>query len=174
MAGETARLVLEPLRAAHAPEMFVLLADRRLYGHVPHDPPASEASLRIRYKRLERRRSPDGRQRWLNWALRRRADGVCVGRVEATACEDGVVWVAYMIGAEFWGHGYATEAMGRLVEGLFAEPGVRRLVATVDTRNAGSMRVLEKLGFERGDMPHPAETIGGMPSDDWEYVLTRG
>lgn len=165
--------MLEPLRAAHAAEMFVLLADRRMYGHVPHDPPRSEEWLRARYARLESRSSPDGHQRWLNWALRRRADATCVGRVESTVCENGDVWVAYMIGADHWRQGYATEAMGRLIAGLFTDPVVRRLVATVDTRNIGSMRVVEKLGFARGAEPHPAETIGGRPSEDWEYVLVR-
>lgn len=57
----TARLALEPQVAAHADEMFVVLADPAIYEH-ENEPPASVEWLRERYRRLESRRSPDGRE----------------------------------------------------------------------------------------------------------------
>lgn len=173
VAGQTARLTLEPLTAAHAAVMFPLMADLRLYAYVPSEPAVSEETLRERYARLESRVSPDGSERWLNWALRRRAPEQYVGRVEATIERTGDAWIAYMIGAEFWGQGFATEAVRRLVEGLFADARVQRIRATVDTRNAASMRVLDRLGFTRSAAPRPAEEIGGVATTEWEYVLAR-
>ena len=173
VAGETERLTLEPLVAAHAAALYPLMADPRLYAFVPGDLPASEEALRAHYTRLESRLSPDGGEQWLNWALRRRAHGVYVGRVEATVQADGDAWVAYMIGAAYWGQGFATEAVRRLVEGLFADSHIRRLRATVDTRNAASMRVLDRLGFTRSAQPRPAEEIGGLATTEWEYLLAR-
>lgn len=46
------------------------------------------------------------------------------------------------------GRGYATEAAGAVVEAAVAT-GRKRLWSTVGTWNAPSLRVLEKLGFER-------------------------
>jgi RimJ/RimL family protein N-acetyltransferase len=45
--------------------------------------------------------------------------------------------------------GYATEAAAALVEWALEQPGVARVVARCDEDNAPSIRVLEKLGFER-------------------------
>ncbi len=174
VAGETARLELEPLRASHAAEMFRLLADPELHTFLPRPPPVSEAALRVEYAELELHVSANSHERWHNWAVRRLTDGVCVGRVEATACEEGDVWVAYIIGTAFWGQGLATEAMRRLVAQLLDNPTAQRLLAVVDTRNDASMRVLDKLGFVRNGAPRPGTLHTGEASEDWEYVLKRG
>lgn len=70
------RLVLEPLVAAHAEALYPALAEPALYTFLPKGPPASLAELRARFERLESRTSPDGTQRWLNWAARLAEDGV--------------------------------------------------------------------------------------------------
>ncbi|MCW5940835.1 MAG: GNAT family N-acetyltransferase [Fimbriimonadaceae bacterium] len=51
--------------------------------------------------------------------------------------------VCYGIGREFWGRGYATQAL----VALLAEVTERPLFARVVADNAGSIRVLEKCGF---------------------------
>ncbi len=174
VAGATARLVLEPLCATHAAALFPLLSDERMYAFVPDAPPASVDALRARYARLESRLSADGSERWWNWALRRRAPDEYVGYVQATIERDGTAWIAYMIGVPYWGQGFASEAVRRLCEGLFADPRILRLQATVDTRNVASMRVLDRLGFTRSAAPRPAaEPIGGAACAEWEYVLAR-
>lgn len=67
---ESEGLVLEPLAASHARSLYPSLLDERLYRYIPQDPPVSEQALRERYCRLETRQSPDGREVWLNWAMR--------------------------------------------------------------------------------------------------------
>ena len=58
---------------------------------------------------------------------------------------DGVRLAGYWLGREFWGRGLATEALARFVEIDTHRP----LRAEVATNNGGSIRVLEKNGFER-------------------------
>ena len=65
-----ADLVLEPLTVAHAPEMFEVLCDPLTHQYIDHPPPSSVDHLRAVYKQLETRKSPDGRQLWLNWVVR--------------------------------------------------------------------------------------------------------
>jgi RimJ/RimL family protein N-acetyltransferase len=55
--------------------------------------------------------------------------------------------VGYWIGREHWGKGVATAALGAFL----AELPERPLFAHVATHNVGSIRVLEKCGFERTD-----------------------
>ena len=131
----TNRLVLEPLTEHHADAMYAALSDERVYRHIPDDPPDSPARLAERYRRLADRRSPAGDQLWLNWAILLKDSGVCLGRVEATVYEDGTAALAYLLGPEHWGAGYATEACTRIVELLFDPYRASTVFAEVETEN---------------------------------------
>jgi ribosomal-protein-alanine N-acetyltransferase len=170
---ETERLRLEPLRASHAPEMFGMLSDPRLYRFVPRDPPPSLESLTARFRTLETRASPAGDEIWLNWVAREKAGNACLGRVEATVRRDRSAYLAYEIAAERWGAGFATEACRRIVTALFDDHGVDRITAEVDTRNAASIRLLERLGFRRGALKQNADHFKGANSDELTFDLTR-
>src|SRR5688572_33463871 len=85
---DTARLRLEPLEPGHAAMLFEGLRDDRLYDLIDEDPPASVEALRARYEVLARRRSPDGRQAWLNWAVWSNPEARYVGYVQATVEAD--------------------------------------------------------------------------------------
>jgi len=170
---ETERLHLEPLRGAHAAELFELLSDERLYRYIPHDPPGTLAALTERYERLETRHSASGDESWLNWAVRSKSDGRCMGRVEVTIRPDAGALLAYEIGPEFWRRGIATEACRRVIRALFEEGGVTEVMAEVDTRNLPSIRLLERLGFERGGFRPNADFFKGRASDEWSYGLSR-
>jgi RimJ/RimL family protein N-acetyltransferase len=139
-------LVLEPLRPEHAQEMFDILRDGALYEFIDDTPPASVQALHDRYERLSRRRSGDGRDLWLNWVLCRRAAGLA-GYVQATVKPDHRAFVAYVIARDCWGQGIAGEAVQVMLAELKASYAVRQFVATVDARNARSLRLLQRLGF---------------------------
>lgn len=170
---ETERLWIEPLRVPHAAELFAILADDRLYRFIPQDPPPSLASLEERFRRLETRKSPRGDELWLNWALRSKREGDCVGRVQATVRPDGTAWLAYDLSADRWNLGLATEACRRVVVSLFEEHDVTRILAEVDTRNVASIRLLERLGFVRQSLRRNADFFKGSASDELTYCLER-
>lgn len=159
----TPRLVLEPQVAAHADALFPILADPRMLAWLDQPAPTSLEVLRSRLAMLESRRSGDGLEQWLNWALVRREGGGAIGFVQATVLGDGVAWVAYELGADWWGRGLAGEATRAMVEHLSACYGVVRCRASVDPLNRRSRRLLERLGFAR----EPAADTDG----DWHYRL---
>jgi len=72
-----------------------------------------------------------------------------------------------------WGHGYATEAGHALLQWGFETLGLNRVQAETDTRNAGSARVLEKLGFVREGTLREDCIVNGEVSDSWVYGLLR-
>jgi RimJ/RimL family protein N-acetyltransferase len=74
------------------------------------------------------------------------SDGEVAGNVVSFE-RDGKQLVGYWLGREFWGRGLATRALAELVQELTIRP----LYAEVATGNIGSIRVLEKCGFERVD-----------------------
>jgi ribosomal-protein-alanine N-acetyltransferase len=143
----SARVTLTPLLAAHAVALFPLLADDALWRYTDEAAPTSLSALTERFRRWETRESPDASQRWLNWALGALA-AEPAGFVQATVfIERREADVAYVVGRRWWSAGLATES-ARLVLGFLSETlQVKRVYATVDARNAASLRVLDKLGF---------------------------
>ena len=72
-----------------------------------------------------------------------------------------------------WGHGYATEAARALLTWAFDTLDLNRVQAETDTRNLGSARVLEKLGFLREGHLREDCVVNGDVSDSWVYGLLR-
>lgn len=62
--------------------------------------------------------------------------------------EQGEVTIGYGLVPGARGFGYATEAVGRLVEFCRSQAGVRAVLADTATDNVASQRVLAKTGFE--------------------------
>lgn len=141
----TSRLVLEPLVAGHAEEMFAALADPALYEY-ENEPPESLEWLRARYRKLESRQSPDGSQAWLNWVVRVRGERA-MGFVQATVYPEGWADVAYVLASAHWGRGYAAEAVAAMMDELAESYGVTRCEAVYKSANRRSRRLLDRLGF---------------------------
>jgi [ribosomal protein S5]-alanine N-acetyltransferase len=61
--------------------------------------------------------------------------------------------IGYLIGNyQVWGKGYATEAITALSEFAFSRLGLTKLTAGAYSANHGSIRVLEKCGFQKYDI----------------------
>ena len=152
-------LVLEPQTAAHAAEMFPLLADPELYHYLDNEPPPDQAWLAARFARLESRRSADGTQHWLNWVIRAPGLGL-VGYVQATVYPDACANIAYELGRAFWGRGWDTRATLAMLQELADTYAVERAFATVDRRNLRSIKLLARLGFSSVDpQRHPHDRV---------------
>ncbi|HEX6017710.1 MAG TPA: GNAT family N-acetyltransferase [Burkholderiaceae bacterium] len=167
----TPRLRLEPQREHHADALFPLLADARLYEHIPLEPPASLPSLREQLARLSTRRSPDDSELWLNWVMVEPRSGACVGRVQATVRAERPAYLAYEVFPPHWRRGYATEGCARVIRWLIDELHVDGFMAEVDSLNAASLRLLERLGFQRTSFRAAADAFKGRVSDEWTWRL---
>lgn len=137
---ETERLLLEPWTDVDLATYQALVAERG-----EGTPTADDVAQRLDLQR--RCFATDG---LALLALRRKAErdvigycGLVVGRSTPEEPE-----LAYELFRRAHGHGYATEAARALVTAARAT-GRSRLWATVRAWNAASLRVLDKLGFER-------------------------
>ena len=75
--------------------------------------------------------------------------------------------VGFKTDAARQGRGYMTEALGAAVRHLFDHEGLHRVEANVMPRNAASLRVLARLGFEPEGLARRYLRIGG----EWEDHL---
>lgn len=177
----TPRLILEPLLATHAEALYPGLRDPALYTFLPKGRPTSLDELRARFARLEGRASPDGTQRWLNWAARLAPPSLTpeatppaplatpyVGQFEATVHPDRTATIAYFVFASAQRTGLGAEGAAAVVAHLFAA-GVDTVFAYIDTRNQPSIRLVEKLGFERARFIENADYFRGSASHEHVY-----
>jgi [ribosomal protein S5]-alanine N-acetyltransferase len=160
-------LALVPQTADHAPDMFDLLQDPAIYLH-ENEPPESLEWLRTRFRKLESRASPDGKQKWLNWVISV-PPGELAGYVQATVYPDGRAAIAYVLGSRYWGRGLATAAVEAMVRELRTDHGVHNLSAVLKKTNTRSLRLLERMKFN----PAPAELHAAYDVEPDELLLLR-
>ncbi|PAQ14224.1 GNAT family N-acetyltransferase [Bacillaceae bacterium SAOS 7] len=88
---------------------------------------------------------------WGTWLVVQKDDGVVVGDIgfKGKPDEKKVVAVGYGFLESYWNRGYATEAVGALIQWGFRTGKVDKIVAETQHDNDGSIRVLEKLGMKK-------------------------
>lgn len=113
---------------------------------------------------------------WGVWAVE--VDGIFAGMVGLHVPEWQVPFspcteVLWRLRKEFWGCGIAYEAATKAVDYGFSCVGLEEIVAYTVPMNHRSIRLMERLGFERdqeGDFDHPAVPPG---NDLRRHVLYR-
>jgi RimJ/RimL family protein N-acetyltransferase len=139
-------VTLAPLTVADAEEMAGVLSGEKLYRFTGGHPPTLN-ELRDTYARQVIGHSPDGRQEWRNWIIRRSQDAVAVGYVQATIVHDSSqAEIAWVVGLQWQGRGYATEAAKALVSWL-DERGMAVIEAHVHPDNEASAAVARRAGL---------------------------
>lgn len=152
LAIATARLRLLPftpdsidaLLAGDAATLATLTGAR--FPEPPAPPPLMEDTLPFVRERL---RAEPGQLGWWAWIVVREDTGEAIGSVGfgGPPDADGAVVMGYATYPRFERHGFATEAVRALVGWAMAQPGVRRVCATIPPWNAPSRRVAEKVGM---------------------------
>ncbi|MEV0439626.1 GNAT family N-acetyltransferase [Streptomyces spectabilis] len=147
---DTDRLVLEPLRLAHAEEMADVLADPALHAFIGGAPDDLDA-LRARYARMLAG-SPEPGVSWCNWVVRVRADDRLAGTVQATVTPgpgpgELTADVAWVVGTPWQGRGIAAEAARALTGWLLGHPEVTSVNAHIHPEHAASAGVARAAGL---------------------------
>ncbi|MCZ8086471.1 MAG: GNAT family protein [Brevundimonas sp.] len=81
--------------------------------------------------------------------------------------------VGFILAPKAWGRGLAREAVGAAVDHVFREGLTEVATADVDPENLPSIRLLERLGFERTGSAERTWNIGGVWKDSLYFALTR-
>ena len=145
--------------------MAVVLADDELYDFIGGAAP-TVGELRERYRRQVAGRSDDGTETWHNWIVRRRADELAVGTVQATITDGGrTAEIAWVIGVPWQGQGYASEAASGLIDRL-QQLGVRTVTAHVHPGHGASAAVATRAGLAPTEVIEDGERV-------WRSVLAR-
>ena len=107
---------------------------------------------------------------WVQLAVELR--GTVIGDVAVGVRHGGrQATIGYSISTLWQGNGYATEAVGAVVDELFDQAAVHRIVASIDPENGASRRVLEKLGFRYEGRSLSSAFVRGTWVDDDHFAL---
>jgi [ribosomal protein S5]-alanine N-acetyltransferase len=83
------------------------------------------------------------------WVVREKGTSQLIGLVSITKHHDVTQYeVSFELHPEYWGMGYGTEVVQRLIDYGFEELGLQMLCAETQKHNRASIRLLEKLGMK--------------------------
>jgi len=147
-------LTLRPLRLTDAPRFAQFASDSdiaRMTGSFPRHFPLISAEFRIMHMNAQKRRSLS-----FNYAVTETNHDELIGVMDLSRpMPDEILEIGYWIAKPFWGKGYASEAGRMILEAAKTHLGARRIKAGVFADNPASLRVLEKLGFEKFGQAQP-------------------
>ena len=118
------------------------------------------------------RRYAEGR--CYRWGITLRADGSLIGVIELLRFdeESSTCSFAYMLGEDFWGMGYGTEAVTAAFGFAFSRMGIHAVVADHFVENPASGAVMRKVGMQFSRMLPGKYEKNGVLHDAAEYVIT--
>ena len=141
----TARLNLREFVAADFEAVHAYSSDPRVTRYLFFGPRDADSTAEYLDELLaSQREQPRTR---FELAVEDSISGKLIGACDLSLVESQVVDLGYMLGAEQWGKGYATEIALALVDAAFFDLRAQRVISTVDVNNAASIRVLEKIGM---------------------------
>ncbi|OPA77409.1 GNAT family N-acetyltransferase [Paenibacillus selenitireducens] len=84
----------------------------------------------------------------MNWAIRNKQNDEFIGMIHLDRHHDGVhIEVSYQLLPVWWGKGYATEVLRRVITYAFEELKLSKVIAETQTANLASCRLLESVGM---------------------------
>lgn len=95
--------------------------------------------------------------------------GLIVLKLGVPKFKSGEIW--YKLHSDYWGQGYATESVKRILEFGFGELALHRIEAGCAIDNIGSIKVLEKVGMVREGGKRKVLPLKSGWSDNYEYAI---
>ena len=105
-----------------------------------------------------------------NLVIKRRSDNQILGWIgigQATGEPAGILDFGYALLPEFWGQGYATEALSGILKIGFERLGADLIFGECDSNNLASGRVMEKAGLHMEGQSEDSD------QKDLKFVINR-
>jgi aminoglycoside 6'-N-acetyltransferase len=170
------RLVLRPFRPGDVAAFAAYRSDPDVARFQSWETPVSEdaAARLIGEFAGDDPRAPG----WFQWAVELRSGPALIGDVGVNLDDNRMqAEIGFTLAPAYQGHGYAAEAVRRILDHLFTAEGLQRVSAECDARNERSARLLERVGFRpegrrarntwiKGEWTD--DLLFGLLADDWK------
>ncbi len=166
----TERLILRDLRAGDA-EFLVQYRAAPEVARYQSWQPESVAKLLVFFEEL-RGADPDAARGWYQIAIGLRPGGELIGDCGIHTFEDRrLAEIGITVAPRFQRRGYASEALRALMGYLFGTLGKHRVSASVDPRNAESMRLMQRVGFRQEGRLIESQWCRGEWADEVTFAM---
>jgi RimJ/RimL family protein N-acetyltransferase len=109
---------------------------------------------------------------WVQLGIAEPADDQLIGDVGIFLAADGLSGeIGFTLAPDAQGRGIATAAVRQALQLLFGVTRVKQVLGTTDSRNSGSVRLLERVGFRHQE--NRSTVFRGEPCIENVYVLPR-
>lgn len=168
---QASRILLRRFRADDLPALIAYRSDPEVARYQSWSR-LNEASARAFLAELDRS-EPGTRGVWFQFAVALKTTDQLIGDCALMVRADDTrqAEIGYTFARQFQGQGYATEAVGRLLEYLFHTLNIHRVIAQVDCRNERSVALLERVGFRREGQLLQSFWLKGQWIDEYLYAL---
>ena len=166
---KTKRLMFESLVSSHSKDLFTVMNNQNIFKYVDESPYTNKDKLFKRYVFLSKGAPPESNQEWLNWAIKLKNSNDYIGLLQATIYKNQKTEIGYLLSPKYWSNGYGTEAVNYLCEYLFKNKNVKKIIASIDTRNLISIKLVENLHFKY--IKTIDCTLKNIPAKDKIYQL---
>ena len=166
----TSRLTLRPFRIEDIPDIAAPSACPEFGQHIelPREP-LNSATVWV--ARIVAEGQPDSKSDW-HFAIQVGDNPRLVGwiRLGVQDVELRRGDVGYALHPDFWGNGFMTEALKRLLAYGFDDLRLVRIWATTDVRNVASWTVMERAGMQREGVMRRHRLLRGEWGDSALYA----
>jgi RimJ/RimL family protein N-acetyltransferase len=145
----TERLLLREFRFEDAPAINLYAADPEVTRHTSWEASPEHVTSAILKTWIEDQ--GNWPRKSIPLGIERRSDGSFIGSTGFASIdeENSTGLFGFGLRQEYWGQGYATEAVRGLLKFAFTTLHLHRMTAECFTANVLSVRVLEKVGMRR-------------------------
>ncbi len=169
---EASRVNLRHLEESDTDSLFEIFSDRetmRYWSAPPFQKRAEAAELIAEIHECFRQKT------LLEWGIARKSDNKIIGTTTLFHLDEKNrrAEIGYALNRRFWGNGFVNEALISLLNFAFAQLNLHRIEADVDPQNAASIRVLERLGFQKEGYLRERWIVGDEIQDALFYGLLR-
>lgn len=138
----TERLIIRRFLESHGEDLYEYFSNPKVLEFEPYKPFTKEEA----YEEAKRRESDE---RFFAVCLK---DGKLIGNLYFSEGDFGAWEIGYVFNDKYWGKGYATESVLKLMKYAFTTLGIRRIIAHCDPKNPNSWKLLERVGMRREAM----------------------
>lgn len=169
----TPRLLLRKLTMADAPLYYSRIASQpEVTRYMLWDPHAQLSETEAVIGQVLSRYASGQCYRW---CIALAEDNTPIGAIELLRFDEGTesCSFAYMIGSDFWGMGYGTEALKAALGFAFETMQIQSVTADHMSANPASGAVMRKAGMTFCRVIPEKYEKNGLKIDAWEYCITR-
>ncbi|WP_105616392.1 GNAT family N-acetyltransferase [Vallitalea okinawensis] len=169
---ETERLILRETQSKDVTQLFKILSDPKVAQFEYYYPVKAkeEANEFIKRYRVELEEKEE-----ITWGIILKSTDELVGICCLGDFNEGArrAEIGYDITQSEWGKGFATEAVGAIVDYGFNVMNLNRIEAAITPGNDASVKVLEKLDFTREGLLRERDLMKGKLEDGIIMAMLR-